>query len=97
MQLLAHELSQPSTRRMLSGMSASEYKEWRPYFSKRGFYCELEDWRMGSICATVWNINQSKADALRTPQSFYEFSELPDKSDEQLMAGAEGSGGIRVG
>lgn len=84
---------------MLAGMSSSEYCDWKTYFSKRGFRYEMDNWRMGSIAASVWNIHVLDENNLRTPQSFYEFSDSSEeKSDDELMElGANSAGGLRIG
>ena len=97
--MLAHELSQASWRWMMTGMSSSEYCDWKKYFSKRGFRYEMENWRMGSIAASVWNVHVQDTNDLRTPESFYEFADLSvEKSDDELMElGANTTGGLRLG
>lgn len=83
----------------MAAMSSSEYCDWKEYFSNRGFRYEMDNWRMGSIAATVWNVHFQNENLLRTPQSFYEFSDLSiEKSDDELMElGANSVGGLRIG
>jgi Minor tail protein T. len=82
---------------MLFEMSATEYLTWKVYFSKQGFRFDNDNWRMGQICASVWNIQQTEQKYCRTPQSFYEFTQASNKTDEQLMALGGDSVGVRFG
>lgn len=94
--MLAHELNQPSPRQMLYQMSSTEYLDWQKYFANKGFRVENDNWRMGTIASSVWNVNL-KPDERLTPQQFYQHEPQAERSDDELMQLGNNTGGIRFG
>jgi len=95
--LLAHEFQQISWRKALASISSSELNDWKKYFYEKGFRYEMDNWRMGSICASIWNVTLKKDEWL-SPDTFYKVPEPVEKTEDELIAaGSMIPGGIRIG
>jgi len=90
-------LGQCSPSLMLASMSASDYNRFKRWFAKIGFKFEMDNWRMGQVCASVWNVALKPENHLK-PTQFYTFEQpvASEQSDDDLMElGAAIPGGFR--
>ena len=51
-------------------MSASEFTEWYEYYKLDPWGEERSDWRSGSVCATLANVNRGKKGRTYKPEDF---------------------------
>lgn len=48
----------------------SELVEWMAFSSIEPFGSEVESWRSGNVCASIWNVQATKKSKIRQPGDF---------------------------
>jgi hypothetical protein len=71
---------------LLGALTSSELTDWIAYYNIDPFGSEREDYRMGSICATVLNSQRTKGRVFQPSDFIVDFSKPKQKSPEEIKA-----------
>jgi hypothetical protein len=71
---------------LLAALTSSELTEWIAYYNVDPFGSEREDYRMGSICATVLNSQRAKGKVFQPSDFIVDFSKPKQQSPEEIKA-----------
>lgn len=80
----------------MTRMSSLEFTYWRERFKREPFGYDIDNFRMGQICAAIVNVTRTSKADMTKPSDFYPTSpkekpELTDRQRAQLEKKRNGS------